>query len=287
MGHMADNNALPVTSLKLKASLAAVTGLGDRTDQVFAGWADTVTPAEGKVRFGSRTSAAVARVAWHVEADTPAMVPNLGGWLHEFGLPQDEAQRFTKTTALLEPARLGGIIEYADGLGAGWYLPLDANVYDVFSLEKQTNDLYEVSGWCENQKVERCSRLVRLVGTFQSEIWMPVPGTGEKAMAVALNALEALLKSTPPAAASTALNAAAGGGVDVVIGHRDVGVTFVGINVRRPSTAQVLALARSVDNRDERRLAAFEGALGVNGPASAEYRVYSNRTELLLSYEVA
>jgi hypothetical protein len=105
-------------------------------------------------------------------------------------------------------------------------------------------------------------------------------------MAIALDALETLL-SSPPAAARAALMAAGGGGVDVVSGHRSIGVTSIGIHVRRPSTAQVLALARSVAKRDERRLAAFEGALGASRAAGAEYRAFNDRAELLLYYDVA
>lgn len=281
---MADNTA---RSLRLGASLAAVTGTSDKTEQIFRDWLAAVTPAEGAVRFGASTSADAARIAWRVDGEAEAMLPGLGGWLSDFGLPDAEAKCFTKATALLEPARLGGIVEQADGLDAGWYLPLDANVYDVLSLEKQTEDVHDVAAWSERKHAQRCSRLVRFVGRGQSEIWIPIPGAGEQAMAVALDALDALLESTPPAAARTALVAAAGGGVEVITSVRDTGVTSVGVYVRRPSTAQMLALARSVAKRDERRLAAFEGALGVDGVAGAEYRVYGNRTELLLHYDMA
>ena len=131
---MADNIGKLVPSMRLNASFAAVTGTGPKTNQVFAGWLEAVAPAQGGVRFGASTGADVARVAWRVEGEAEPMLPGLGGWLQDFGLPDAEAQRFEKSTALLEPKRLGGFVEYADGLEAGWYLPLDANAYDVFSL---------------------------------------------------------------------------------------------------------------------------------------------------------
>jgi hypothetical protein len=285
---MADNNGR-LAPLRLNAAFATVTGTGPKTAQVFADWVQNVPPAEGAVRFSARASADVARVAWRVEGDAEPMLPGLGDWLNMFGLPDAEAQRFTKVTSVLEPTRLGGVVEFDDGLDAGWYLPLDASVYDTLAIEdeKRTETVHDLAAWCEKRGVERCSRLQRFVGRGQSEVWMPVPGSGEKAMKVALEAFDALGQSGPPAPARTALIEAAGNGVDVVGGLRATGIMSLGIHVRRPSTAQVLALARTATKRDERRLAAFEGALGVNGPAGAEYRVYSKRTELLLYYDVA
>jgi hypothetical protein len=282
---MADNIGKVVPSMRLNASLAAVTGLGEETDQVFADWLESVTPAAGAVRFGASTAADGARIAWRVEGDGEAMVPNLGGWLQDFGLSEPEGKRFEKATQALQPKRIGGVLEYMDGLDAGWYLPVNANAYDALLLEKRNPDVDKLAAWCEKHGADRCSRYLRFVARTQSEIWIPVPGAGEKAIMAALGAGE--LESRVPAAARAALIAAAGSGIDVVAGIRDIGVTSVGIHVRRPSTAQMLALARTVAKRDERRLAAFEGALGVNGAAGAEYRVYSNRTELLLHYDVA
>jgi hypothetical protein len=273
---------------RLAASLAQVTGKSDKTDQVFAVWAEEVTTAEGPLRFRATTTSDVARGEWHIEGDAEAIVNALGGWLSEFGLAYTENKRFTETTAKFLPKRIGGVVFHDHGLDAGWFLPLDDAIYsDVFEFERYvTEGVYELTNWCIQTRVRHCSRLVRFVGTAHSEIWMTVPGAGEKAVDVALTAFDVFLKSSPPAEARAALIAAAGGGVDIVFGHRAAGTKCVGVNVRRPSKEHVLALARTVTASDEARLAAFEKGLGVDGPAGAEYRIHDNRTELLLHYDV-
>src|SRR5690242_8355260 len=134
-------------SERLAASLAQVTGMSDKTDEVFAVWAEEVTPAEGLVRFSATTTSDVARGQWHIEGDAEGIVPGLGSWLSEFGLKHSENKRFTETTAKFLPRRIGGVVFEDHGLNAGWFLPLDDAIYsDVFEFERYvTEGVYELA----------------------------------------------------------------------------------------------------------------------------------------------
>jgi hypothetical protein len=248
---------------------------------------EMVTPTDGDapasdVKYGASTDAAMITTTWRISAGALRIRQGLEGYFANFGADEKEAARLEATLEMLAPKRLGIWIEMGDdALDTGWFMDEPLDVTKVFAVAGGGALGGKALAWTQRHGVKRTTYLARSLGAKKPyhDIFLDAPG-----LDTALELVRSFDLPAPDGLVEEALRRVTGSAAGVSVRLTEGALTRVGILGRRPSTDAVLSLLATRDKRDPRLLAAFEGTLGVNGAASAEYEIYAGRTNVELHY---
>jgi hypothetical protein len=257
-----------------------------------ARWMEMVTPTEdgaptADVRYGASTDVAMVKTRWRISAGVERMRPGLEVYFGDFGAEPGEAAFLDATLEMLGAQRAGIWIAMAnDAIDTGWFFDEPFPITRVFAIAHSGGGLSETGekalAWAERHGVTRTEYVTRsLAGkTPCHDIFLEAPS-----IKAAFELLTVYELPEPNVLVDDALRRGSVDGVGVSLLVTATGVTRVGVLARRPSADAVLSLIRTRDEKDAALLAAFEGALGVNSAAWAEYEVYaSHRTNVELHF---
>jgi len=273
--------------LRMKAALAALPSASGAMRDELDRWMEIVTPTDGDapaadVKYGASTDAAMITTTWRISAGAQRIRQGVEGYFADFGADEKEAARLEATVEMLAPKRLGIWIEMGDNaLDTGWFMdePLDVN--KVFAVAGGGELGQKTLAWTQRHGVKRVTYLARSLGAKRPyhDIFLDAPGVD-----AAIELVRSFDLPPPNALVEEALRRVTGSAAGLSVRLTEGDVTRVGVLGRRPSTDAVLSLLATRDQRDPRLLAAFEGTLGANGAAWAEYEIYAGRTNVELHY---
>jgi hypothetical protein len=276
----------------MQTALAALPSASEAMRDELARWMEMVTPTVDGVpaadlRFGASTDAAMVTTTWRISAGVDRIRPGLEAYFGDFGAQPGEAAFLDATLEMLAAQRAGIWIEMGnDTIDTGWFFDEPFPVTRVFAIAHSGGGLSELGeralAWTERHGVTRTEYVTRSLAakTPYHDIFLEAPS-----IKAALELLTVYDLPEPNVLVDDALRRGSADGVGVSVRVTATGVTRVGVLARRPSTDAVLSLIRTRDEKDAQLLAVFEGALGVDGAAWAEYEVYAgNRTNVELHF---
>jgi hypothetical protein len=249
----------------------------------FEAWlAAAAVPAGDRPRFGLATTADYATTtSWtSVEAADAAdyLLARFEGVTAD-----DELDLIAAVVERIEPARVGHFLEVSAGvLDRGWSLPIELPLARALALIEPNVAVERLLELADRRRLDACTRWSRSVGAGNpfTEVVLPAP------LEVALEAYDALAAPRPPPAVRDALAAAGATAAALSVRITRGGLSKVGVVLPAPSTVAVLRLCAAVGRSDMDRLAAIEGALGVDGASSVEAAVFADRVAVEMAYEV-
>jgi hypothetical protein len=215
-------------------------------------------------------------LTWFVIDSLADMLLKLGDELAE--MPVDPAQmaQFTQITDALLPRELGAWLRMSGPyLEAGWSISETVPLQKALSFAADTRDARQLQAWTAAQGVVDCHYLE---GSFSPgnpylTLHFPLPGdTADAQLDHALSLFDSLQLGGPPDDALSALLHYSAGGWLATVSLTAKSVSCIGIVLQQPSTRTVLHLSKihDVSLVTSAELAAFEGALGVDGATSVE-----------------
>jgi hypothetical protein len=273
----------------MQTALAALPAASEAMRDELARWMEMVTPTQGDadVRYGASTDAAMVTTTWRISAGVERIRPGLEAYFADFGAEASEAAFLDAALEMLGPQRAGIWIEMGnDQIDTGWFVDEPFPVTRVFAVAHGGGVLSEdgerVLAWAERHGVARTEYVTRSLGAKKPfhDIFLAAPNID-----AALELLTVYDLPPPNVLVDDALRRGSAEGAGVSVRVTDSAVTRVGVLARRPSPDAVLSLIKTRDEKDATLLAAFEGALRVNGAAWAEYEVRAgNSTDVELHF---
>jgi hypothetical protein len=196
-----------------------------------------------------------------------------------------ELARLDAVIERMHPARVGHYIDAsADALDRGWTIPDDVPLARALAVATENAITARLEQFALAHGIDTCSRLARSLGAGNpfTELVIRLPD-----LAQALTAFAALGVPAPGAAVVDALRIAARPGASLSIWLTDTGVSKLGVIISSPTTVDVLRVCAAAGLADMERLAAVEGALGVDGAARLECATTGSGTRIMIEYDVA
>ena len=275
-----------MTPIKLRMALAQVPALPADTGEAFDTWlAETASVAP---RFGFAVDARLEAVAARATFETGALPGGLAARFEDLVAP-DELVRLDVALEQTSPARVEDWLESRSGsLERGWRVPAQLPLARALALADATPKVVALAELGETRGIELVrgfGRSLGLSGHAFTEIVAALPGTGERALEIGLEAFRALEVPRLPPALVEAMRGTVRGPLSLRVWLTARGVSHVGLVLRQPATEDVLQLCRASEV-DPLGLAAIEGTLGVEGAAEVECAVGALGPTVELEYEL-
>lgn len=247
-------------------------------------WSESIPTSEDlaggmAIEFHVFTSATMQKLTWRTAGPQNIFIQRMVDFFWNVGAPESEIDRLNDVGALINPIKIGSWIDMSGkgGMDGGWYFPVDIPLSLALEAADSGDPSIKVKEWAVKHDLDKVYSVGRDMGAApprQTEFRIRLDGPFSTQLEQALdafetfgfpplqdNALEILKKSGP--ASSTPLS------LSIVTSSE--GFVRLGILQPNPTTDTVLSLCDICSaNKDD--LAAFEGALGSEGPAFAEYQ---------------
>jgi hypothetical protein len=277
---------MQMASMLLPGSRPAVAA---RMDDWLARMLSPNSPVDETVReFGVSVTADLGRLTWTVSGEAGAMIPVIGEYLTEVGVSEAELDRLAEADEAIQPARLGSWIECrGESLDLGWLFPVEMPLVQALDVVEPSVKRDQVGEWAARQGLETCSCLGRSLGVGHpyTQLCLPLPKTGlQQQLVAALEAFSSL--SVPALSDQVVLSLLQGGPANLALSLwlSAKGLVKIGLVLPQPETWQVLHLCRALRIDEDEMLAAFEGALGVEGPNAVEVQSFAGGSGIELHY---
>jgi hypothetical protein len=251
------------------------------------------------IEFHVSTSANMQKLTWRTAGPQNIFIQRMVDFFWNVGAPESEIDRLNDVGALINPIKIGSWIDMSGkgGMDGGWFFPVDITLSQALESADPGEPTKKVSEWASKHKIERVYSVGRDMGAApprQTEIRIKIPGTQEETMAVVEDAFDMFEFPRIPDDALETLKSANSEYLCLSIITSSEGFVRLGVLQPNPDTETVLNLC-AISDAPKKDLAKFEGALGSNGPAWAEYQylmkgfgygVYKEGFDIVFHYSV-
>jgi len=274
---------LGATALRLQGALGALhlpSEMVAHEDDLHGWLGRMILPVDSSAGIQTQLAASLGLhdggLTWFVVDPLADMLLKLGDELAEMPVDPAQMERFTQMTDALQPERLGAWLRMSGPyLESGWSISETVPLQKALSFAADTEDTRRLQAWTAAQGVVDCHYVE---GSFSPgnpylALHFPLPGeTADVQLDHALSLFESLQLGGPPDDALSALLHYNSGGWLATVWLTAKSVSRMGIVLQDPSTRAVLHLSKihNVSLVTTAELAAFEGALGVDGATSVE-----------------
>jgi len=237
---------------------------------------EDVGPGLG-IDFHVSTSANMEKLTWRTGGPQNIFIQKMVDFFWNVGAPETEIDRLNDVGALINPFKIGSWIDMSakGGMDGGWYFPVEIPLKLAIEAADPGDPPQLVVEWAEKHQVEKCYSVGRDMGAApprQTEFRVRLPGTDPEAqLAMALDAYDMFGFPQPPEEALRVLRSQLKDGLLLSIIVSSEGFVRLGMLSPKPSTDTMLRLCSMLGGSSE-ELAAFEGSLGVDGPAHVEFQ---------------
>ena len=279
--------------IKMRMALGYVPALPGPTTAAFEEWlVEAAATAQGestRPRFTFATDARFGAVALRASFDAAALG---GGFSARFEdvAADDELARLDVAIEQAQPARVAHWIEgRAGALERGWRIPAELPLARALALADANPKVVALAEFGEARGIETVSRFGRSVGLGGNrftELVAQLPGSGDEALEVGLDAYRALKAPRLPGLLVEAMRMALRGPISLSVWLTEHAVSHVGIVLSHPTTTEVLRLCHAIGADKMDPLAAVEGALGVEGPSEVECAVAGGGPTVQMEYDI-
>ncbi|KAL6065530.1 PH domain-containing protein [Balamuthia mandrillaris] len=251
------------------------------------------------IEFHVSTSADMQKLTWRTAGPQNIFIQRMVDFFWNVGAPESEIDRLNDVGALINPVKIGSWIDMSGkgGMDGGWYFPVDIPIKLALEAADSGDAATKVGQWAEKHHIENCISVGRDMGAApprQTELRINLPGNPERQVEVALDAFQTFDFPPLPEDAVAVLRRAAKDQNILSIITSSEGFVRLGMLIPQPAPETVLNLC-SVCGASTDELASFEGALGSEGPAWAEYQylkkdfgygVYKEGFDVVFHYSV-
>jgi hypothetical protein len=268
-------------------------------------WSESIPSADDlgagmSIDFHVFTSASMQKLTWRTAGPQNIFIQRMVDFFWNVGAPESEIDRLNDVGALINPVKIGSWIDMSGkgGMDGGWYFPVEIPLSLAMEAADPGEPTNKVKEWAQKHSIDKCFSIGRDMGAApprQTEMRLRLPGGDVQAqLKVAFDAFEMFGFPALPDDALQTLKESATGQLLLSIITSSEGFVRLGVLVPNPSTETVVKLCDIAGgNKDD--LAAFEGALGSDGPAFAEYQylmkgfgysVYKEGFDIVFHYNV-
>jgi hypothetical protein len=229
------------------------------------------------IEFHVFTSASMQKLTWRTAGPQNIFIQRMVDFFWNVGAPESEIDRLNDVGALINPVKIGSWIDMSGkgGMDGGWYFPVEIPLSLALEAADPGEPSVKVKEWGTRHNIDKVYSVGRDMGAApprQTEIRVKLPGaTFQDQLRQVLDAFESFGFPNLPDDALEVLKNSTVTPLCLSIVTSSEGFVRLGILQPNPTTDNVLTLCDiSGANKDD--LAAFEGALGSDGPAYAEYQ---------------
>jgi hypothetical protein len=291
---------LGATALRLQGALGALhlpSEVVNNEDDLHGWLGRMILPVDSSEEIQTELAVSLGlhdgALTWTVVDPLADMLLKLGDELAE--MPVDPAQmaQFTQIADALQPKALGAWLRMSGPyLEAGWSISETVSLQKALAFAADTEDTRRLQAWTAAQGVVDCHYVE---GSFSPgnpylALHFPLPGeTADTQLDHALSLFESIQLGGPPDDALSALLHYGSGGWLATVWLTATSVSRLGIVLQQPSTRAVLHLCQihHISLVTTAELAAFEGALGVDGATSVETVEVAGGYGMLLHYTLS
>lgn len=269
-------------------------------------WSESIPPREDispgfSIDFTVATSADMQKLTWRTSGPQSIFIQKMVDFFWNVGAPESEIDRLNDVGALINPVRIGSWIDMSSkgGMDGGWFFPTEIPLKLAIEACDPGDASKKLSDWAEEFNIISVFAVGRDMGAApprQTEIRLKVPGeTAEEQIQNGTGAFEAFgFPAIPDEALKILHSSRPGPGLCLSVITSSEGFVRLGLLVPKPNTETVLALC-SIAGGNNDEMAAFEGSLGTDGPAFAEYQylnksfgygVYKEGFDVVFHYQV-
>jgi len=234
-------------------------------------------PKDMAIEFHVFTSASMQKLTWRTAGPQNIFIQRMVDFFWNVGAPESEIDRLNDVGALINPVKIGSWIDMSGkgGMDGGWYFPVEIPLSLALEAADAGEPSVKVKDWGTRHNIDKVYSVGRDMGAApprQTEIRVKLPGaTFQDQLRQALDAFESFGFPNMPEDALDVLKNSSVTPLCLSIVTSSEGFVRLGVLQPNPTTDNVLTLCDiSGANKDD--LAAFEGALGSDGPAYAEYQ---------------
>lgn len=263
--------------------------------EVLYGWLDGQPlpeddPAVGEASLVVALAADVSRVTWYAAGAPDAFAEATGAFLAEAGATEEALHTLADAGKALEPARVGSWVELSDeDLDGGWYLPVSLPFQRARNYAPPGAVTEALGVWARRCGAVAAAQLRRSVEDERprTELTIPLPG-GDAAQQRSL-AKQAFAAVGAPWFASDverALASVPAGQLALVVALTRAGLQRAGVLAPASALSGFDEILRRAARGQEETLAAFDEAMGGDGPQWVTISQYAQGLGIELLYEL-
>lgn len=279
--------------LKMRMALGYLPALPEDTTEAFEAWLAAAAAAgsepRARPRYGVATDARFQAVAWRASYDAAGLARGLAALVEDVA-SDEELARLDVALEAAAPARVAHWIEARTGaLERGWRVLGEQPLARALALADPNPKVVALAELGEAHgfgPVQRLGRSVGLGGNRFTEVLVRLPGAGEEALDLGLEAYRALKAPRLPGLLVEAMRMALRGPLSLSVWLTEHALSHVGLVLAHPTTVEVLRLGHAIGAEQMQPLAAIEGALGVEGPFEVECAVGAGGPTVQMEYEL-
>jgi hypothetical protein len=229
------------------------------------------------IDFTVSTSANMQKLTWRTGGPQNIFIQKMVDFFWNVGAPESEIDRLNDVGALINPFKIGSWIDMSakGGMDGGWFFPVEITMKTALEAADAGDALSRVAAWADKHSIDKVYSVGRDMGAApprQTEFRIRLPGTDfERQLTTALDAFDMFQFQPLPDDAVRVIRSTGKDGLCLSIVTSSEGFVRLGLLCPRPSTDTVVKLC-AIARADNEELAAFEGGLGTDGPAYAEYQ---------------
>ncbi len=265
-----DFQGFPGKRLRMKMALQHLSLGKQKNAKLLINWLDKqpeITDEDDSAELMVALSSDLKSLTWYAAAAPSDCMEITGDFLSNLGASQAEMELLTQAGKQIQPEALGTWFQLnSDGLDGGWYFPEETTTYHVLNSVAPSADKEIFLEWAETHKVIECEQIRRSVAEPQpmTELFFLLPEVSLKEqIAIARSAFEIFEIGWFGQELETTLQDLGVSEIGMVAKLTQQGISQLGIVIIEPSTELVLTLCYLSKDFKERKLAMFEGSLGV------------------------
>jgi hypothetical protein len=245
-------------------------------------WSESIPVTEDltngmAIDFHVFTSASMQKLTWRTSGPQNIFIQRMVDFFWNVGAPESEIDRLNDVGALINPVKIGSWIDMSGkgGMDGGWYFPVEIPLTLALEAADAGEPTVKVKEWSTKHNIDKVFSVGRDMGAApprQTEIRIKLPANSfQDQLEQALDAFRVFGFPALPDDALEVLKNSNATPLSLSIVTSSEGFVRLGILQPNPTTSNVLALCDIAGaNKDD--LAAFEGALGSEGPSHVEYQ---------------
>jgi hypothetical protein len=242
------------------------------------------------------------KLTWRTSGPQNIFIQKMVDFFWNVGAPETEIDRLNDVGALINPIQIGSWIDMSGqgGMDGGWFFPVDVPIKFAFEASDAGDPINRVEQWAEANNVTRCISVGRDMGAApprQTEIRFAIPGdTFDEQLDRGLSAFEAFGFPDIPDDMLSLIRSSPVAGLNLSVITSSEGFVRLGLLCPSPDQGTVEQLCNvAAGGGSYQRIRSFENALGIEGPAFAEYQylmkgfgygVYKEGFDVVFHYDV-
>jgi len=300
------SNAPPRKRLALaKASVQFLKDEDSKVLEFWQIWSESIPVKEDiatgmAIEFTVAVSADMQKLTWRTGGPQNIFIQKMVDFFWNVGAPEAEIDRLNDVGADINPVKIGSWIDMSakGGMDGGWFFPVDITLKSAVASADPGDAISKFASWATEFGITNVYAVGRDMGAApprQTEIRfkLPSPDFNEQ-VRVALDAFQAFGFPPLPNDAVTILKETKVAGLALSVITSSEGFVRLGLLIPKPKLEATLVMCE-IANGHAQDIAAFEGSLGCEGPAWAEYQylmkgfgygVYKEGFDIVFHYNV-